>query len=136
MLVSALRLPPVLHPLPLLDRLRHLPTQRFLRTQSNWPWPRSSLTLLQLGESKADMEAVTRNKSMATAQGRLSMCVALRGEEYANPFQYPLPGKQHHQGSQQQQLQHLHVPPYALYANRVLPNFRPAIVIPPLPPFQ
>jgi len=76
------------------------------------------------------------NESVATAQDRLSRCDALRGEEYANPFHYPLPGMQHHQGSQQQQLQHLHVPPYALYANRMLPNFHRAIVIPSLPPSQ
>lgn len=60
MLVSILQLPPVLRPLPRLGRLRHLPVQCFPHIRSNWPWPRSSLTLLQLEESKADMEPVMR----------------------------------------------------------------------------
>ena len=73
---------------------------------------------------------------MATAQDRPSRCDVLRGKEYANLFQDSLPGRQHDQGFQQQQPQHLHVPPYGLYANRVLPSVRPAIAVPPLPPSQ
>lgn len=73
---------------------------------------------------------------MATAQDRLSGCDSLRGGKCPYLFQDSLPGRQHDQGFQQQQLQHLHVPPYGFYANHVLPNVRPAIVIPPLPPSQ
>jgi len=123
-----------MHPLPFLGRLRHLPAQCFLRTRSNWPWQRSSLTLLQLGESKADMEAVTRAMMETRAWPRRR--TGFRGVTLCEENNTPIRFNTLSQASQQHQLQYLHVPPYGVYANRVLPSFRPAIAIPPLPPSQ
>lgn len=72
------------------------------------------------------------NERTATAQEWSLRCDAPGRQKNAITFQDPLPGGQHYQGTQQQ-LQHVHVPPYGLYTNCMLPNFHPAIAIPPLP---
>jgi len=90
-------------------------------------------------ESRYESNNESHNGSeriMATAQDRPSTYDVSRGKEYANLFQHSLPGRQHDQGFQQEQPQHLHVPTYGLYANHVRPSVRSALAVPPLPPSQ